>query len=87
MWLWPRPGAIAIERRAWPQALDFLKRSLAGSAPTDSIVRKLYAQIGRVHQMTGNSREALRTCAEGLKLEPENAELWFCKAVVAPSAW
>ena len=56
-------GAIAVERREWPEALGFLKRSLAGSAPTDSIVRKLYALIARVHQMVGDSQEALRTCA------------------------
>jgi hypothetical protein len=36
-------GAIAVERRAWTEALDFVRRSLAGSAPTDSIVRKLFA--------------------------------------------
>jgi tetratricopeptide (TPR) repeat protein len=75
-------GSIAVERHQWPEALVFLKRSLAGSAPTDSIVRKLYALIARVHQMTGNSQEALRTCAEGLKLDAEDAELWFRKGVV-----
>jgi tetratricopeptide (TPR) repeat protein len=32
--------------------------------------------------MMGNLHEALRTCAQGLKLDPENAELWFRKAVV-----
>ena len=75
-------GAIAVERRAWAEALDFLKRSLAGSAPTDSIVRKLFALIARAHQMTGDSQGALRACAQGLELDPEDAELWFRKAVV-----
>ncbi len=75
-------GAIAVERRAWSEALDFLKRSLAGSAPTDSIVRKLFALIARTHQMTGDSQGALRACAQGLELDPEDAELWFRKAVV-----
>ena len=50
-------GMSTAERREWPEALVFLKRSLALSAPTDSIVRKLYALIARVHQMTGNSQE------------------------------
>ncbi len=36
-------GSIAIERTEWNEALGYLKRSLAGSAPSDSIVRKLYA--------------------------------------------
>ena len=40
------------------------------------------ALIARVHQMMGNSQEALRTCVLGLKLDPEDAELWFRKAVV-----
>ena len=58
------------------------KRSLAGSAPTDSITRKLYALIARSHQMLGDYPAALTTCAEGLSLDPEDAELLFRKAVV-----
>jgi Tetratricopeptide repeat len=68
-------GAIAVERREWSRALGFLERSLAGLAPTDSIVRKLFALIARTHQMTGDSQRALRTCARGLGLDPEDAEL------------
>jgi tetratricopeptide (TPR) repeat protein len=75
-------GAIAGERKDWAGALGYLNRSLKGSAPTDSIVRKLYALIARAHQMTGDSQAALRTCADGLSLDPEDAELWFRKAVV-----
>ncbi len=75
-------GSSAVQRGEWPEALGFLSGSLARSAPTDSIVRKLYALIARVHQMTGNSREALRTCEGGLKLDSQDAELWFRKGVV-----
>jgi tetratricopeptide (TPR) repeat protein len=75
-------GQSAVEKREWDQALGYLGRSLAGSAPTDSIVRKIYALIARVHQTMGNLQEALGTCAEGLKLDGEDAELWFRKAVV-----
>jgi len=32
--------------------------------------------------MQGDSQAALRTCAEGLSLDPDDAELWFRKAVV-----
>ena len=32
--------------------------------------------------MMGDTQEALLTCGEGLKLDPEDAELWFRKAVV-----
>ena len=40
-------GSIAIERTEWNDALEYLKRSLARSAPTDSITRKLFALIAR----------------------------------------
>jgi len=75
-------GAIAVERKDWAGALDCLNRSLARSAPSDSITRKLYALIARSHQMLGDSGAALRVCEEGLALEPQDAELWFRKAVV-----
>ena len=32
--------------------------------------------------MLGESQAAIDTCAEGLKLDPADAELWFRKAVV-----
>jgi glycosyltransferase involved in cell wall biosynthesis len=75
-------GAIAIEREQWQEALDYLCRSLRGSAPTDSITRKLFALIGRAHQMLGHSEAALSACIEGLSFDPEDAELWFRKAVL-----
>jgi tetratricopeptide (TPR) repeat protein len=75
-------GAVAIEQNDWGGAIGYLERSLAGSAPTDSIVRKLFALIARVHQMVGDTQAALATCDEGLKLDPADAELWFRKAVV-----
>jgi tetratricopeptide (TPR) repeat protein len=74
--------AIAVERKDWSGALRFLHTSLAGSAPTDSIVCNLLALIARAHQMIGDSQAALRTCGEGLKLDLEDAELWFRKAVM-----
>ena len=52
------------------------------STTTDSIARKLFALIAGAHQMKGNSRPALRACDEGLSLDPEDAELWFRRAVV-----
>jgi glycosyltransferase involved in cell wall biosynthesis len=75
-------GAIAIERKDWPGALTHLTRSLERSAPTDSITRKLYVLISRAHERLGDSAAALRTCADGLAVDPDNAELWFRKGVV-----
>ncbi len=75
-------GSIAIERQEWREALTLLHRSLAGSAPTDSITRKLYALIARAHQMLGEPHEALAACAAGLEADPDDAELLFREAVV-----
>jgi tetratricopeptide (TPR) repeat protein len=75
-------GSIAIERAEWNESLGYFKRSLAASAPTDSIVRKLYANIARCHQMLRDFPAALASCAEGLSLDLEDAELLFRKAVV-----
>ena len=74
--------AIAVERRDWPTALGHLQRSLRGSAPTDSIVRKLFALIARCHQMLGELPSALNACSEGLRMDPDDAELHFRKAVL-----
>jgi tetratricopeptide (TPR) repeat protein len=75
-------GAIAIERKDWEGALAYLGKSLAHSAPGDSITRKLFALIARAHQMRGDSAAALLVCAEGLTVDPEDAELLFRKAVI-----
>lgn len=75
-------GSIAVEREDWRAALDHLRRSLAGSAPEDSITRKLYALIARAHQMLGEPQAALAACAEGLAADPDDAELLFRKAVL-----
>jgi glycosyltransferase involved in cell wall biosynthesis len=75
-------GSIAIERAEWDESLDYLKQSLSRSAPTDSITRKLFALIARAHQMKGDHVAALNCCAEGLSFDPDDAELWFRKAVV-----
>ena len=73
-------GSIAVERQDWRTALGYLQRSLRGSGPKDSIVRKLFALIARCHQSLGDIPSALAMCAEGLQLDPDDAELHFRKA-------
>jgi tetratricopeptide (TPR) repeat protein len=75
-------GAIAIEQQDWPQAIGYLRHSLAGSAPTDSITRKLCALIARAHQMLREPDQALAACAAGLAFDPDDAELRFREAIV-----
>jgi GT2 family glycosyltransferase len=74
-------GSIAVERGDWPAALDHLGRSLAGSAPTDSITRKLFALIARCRQMLGDLPGAVAVCDEGLRTVGDDAELLFRRAV------
>jgi Flp pilus assembly protein TadD len=47
-----------------------------------SIVRKLIALIARCHQMLGDLPAALNACSEGLRLDPDDAELHVRKAVL-----
>ena len=67
----PNDPFVLFNLRALPSSVEpgpgarFLEASLAGSAPTDSIVCKLFALIARAHQMTGDSQGALRACARG----------------------
>src|SRR5262249_28447966 len=75
-------GSIAIERDEWPAALGYLRRSLAGSAPTDSITRELFALIARSHQASGEPEAALAAYAAGLAIDPDDAELLFRRAVL-----
>jgi tetratricopeptide (TPR) repeat protein len=75
-------GSIAVERQDWPAALGNLQRSLSRSAPTDSIVRQLFALIARCHQMLGDLPEVLNACSEGLRMDPDDAELHFRKAAL-----
>lgn len=75
-------GAIAVERGTWQVALAYLRRSLAGSAPSDSITRKLHALISRCYQMLGEPEAALQACAAGLADDPDDAELTFRQAVI-----
>ena len=74
-------GSIATEQRDW-RALDFLSAVFRGR-PRPTRSRASYSRsIPRSHQMLGDSMSALRTCDQGLKYEPADAELWFRKGVV-----
>jgi GT2 family glycosyltransferase len=75
-------GGVALERACWDEALGYLRRSLAGSAPSDSIVRKLHAMIARAHQALGETGAALAACEAGLAADPDDAELLFRQAVL-----
>jgi glycosyltransferase involved in cell wall biosynthesis len=75
-------GSIALEREDWRTALEHLRASLSGSAPTDSITLKLFALIARCHQMLGEPELAISACRAGLQIDSDDAELLFRQAVV-----
>ncbi len=79
---WARsPSSTGLARHSGPSPA-----SLAGSAPTDSIVRKLFALIARCHQMLGDLPAALNACNEGIQIDPNEAELHFRKALLRRKA-
>ncbi|HYV38483.1 MAG TPA: glycosyltransferase [Gemmataceae bacterium] len=74
-------GSVYQELGRLTEALSMFERSLAFSAPHDSIVRKLYALITQCHRGLGQKDESLASCRDGLRLFPEDIELLFQEAV------
>ena len=75
-------GCIYQDLGRFPEALEALRQSLARSAPSDSIVRKLYGLIAGCHQALGQRLEALKACDEGLRVCPDDAELLYRRGVL-----
>ncbi len=89
-------GTVYQEIGNIAEALPLLRRSLQGSHPTDSIVRKLYALIAGGHRRLKQPAEALAACQEGRRHYPNDAELLFLEgllhreqgdAAAAEAAW
>jgi glycosyltransferase involved in cell wall biosynthesis/predicted Zn-dependent protease len=74
-------GNVYQELGRVSEALEMFHRSLSGSAPHDSIVRKLYAQIVHCQRTLGQPQEALAACREGLSLFTDDIELLFQQGV------
>ena len=70
-------GSVYLELGRTGEALPLLRRSLEGSHPRDSIVRKLYALLAQGHRQLGQPSEALAACQAGRRLYPDDAELLF----------
>jgi GT2 family glycosyltransferase/Tfp pilus assembly protein PilF len=73
-------GSVTQELGQPAEALALLRRSLAGSHPSDSIVRKLYALIAGCHRTQGELPQALMACQEGRRHYPDDTELLFIEA-------
>jgi GT2 family glycosyltransferase/tetratricopeptide (TPR) repeat protein len=75
-------GSVYQELGRHAEALNFLRRSLERSHPSDSIVRKLYALIVSCHRAQGQTAEALAACQQGRGVYPDDAELLFAEALL-----
>jgi GT2 family glycosyltransferase len=69
---------LILQRAA--EGLPLLRKSLARSQVTDSIVRKLHALIVQCHRQLGQPAEALAACACGRRDFPLDAELLSLEA-------
>jgi tetratricopeptide (TPR) repeat protein len=63
-------------------AIAFLERSIANSRPAESHLRKAYALLVYSYGQAGRNDEAEKTCREGLRLFPKDAELLFRDAML-----
>jgi glycosyltransferase involved in cell wall biosynthesis len=68
--------------RGYPTAVNQGLSAALGDFLVVFVTRKLFALIARCHRMLGDSATALQTCAHGLALDPDDAELLFRRAVV-----
>ncbi len=79
-------GSVYQELGRHQEALAYLRRSLAKSHPSDSIVRKLYALMAGCHRTLGQHAEALAACRDGRRHYPDDAELLFLEALLLREA-
>jgi tetratricopeptide (TPR) repeat protein len=73
-------GSVFHELGDFAAATDALLRSLHGSHPKDSIVRKTYALLARCRYQSGSHRAAEAICRQGRQHYPDDAELLFLSA-------
>jgi tetratricopeptide (TPR) repeat protein len=74
-------GCILQEMGQTAEALGYFQRSLYGSDPGASIVRKLYALLAICHRQRGRPDVALTTIEAGRRYYPEYAELIFQEGI------
>ena len=61
-------------------AAEYLRRSLARSAPRESHVKKAFALLAMAEMKQRRHEEALAACRQGLKFQPHDVELRFREA-------
>ena len=79
-------GSVYHERGDWDRAESALARSLAGSHPKDSIVRKAHALVARCRHARRDLSGAAEAARAGRHHYPHDAELLFLAAGYAREA-
>lgn len=79
-------GSVYHELGNARAAAEALEKSLAGSHPRDSIVRKTYALLARCRHQAGDHKGAEAVCRRGRTHYPDDAELVFLAAGYAREA-
>jgi tetratricopeptide (TPR) repeat protein len=75
-------GWAHLELNRLPDAIVFLRASLDGSQPGDSIVKKSFALLAQAHHRLGQRNEALAACQSGRARYPEDPELLYLEGVL-----
>jgi glycosyltransferase involved in cell wall biosynthesis len=70
-----------LELNRVPEAIAYLRASLDGSKPGDSIVKKLFALLAQAHHRIGQRKEALAASRAGRARNPEDAELLYLEGM------
>ena len=74
-------ASVYHEQGRSAEALELFRKSLQRSAPTDSIVRKLYAQIIQCQRHLKQFNDALKTCGDARQHYPHDLEILFQEAL------
>ncbi|HLN32178.1 MAG TPA: FkbM family methyltransferase [Gemmataceae bacterium] len=75
-------GMTYADLKQFPEAMSFLRRSIAVSGPEESHLRKAYALLVYTASQLGNQAAAREACEEGLSRFPSDLELRFRKALL-----
>jgi tetratricopeptide (TPR) repeat protein len=75
-------GWAHLELNRVPESIAFLRASLDGSQPGDSIVKKLFALLAQAHHRLGQRNEALAACRAGRARYPEDPELLYLEGIL-----
>lgn len=75
-------GMTYADLGRYPEAIDYLRRSIARATPRESHLRKAYALLASCHQQAGDQKAAWAACQEGLRRMPTDPELRFRAALL-----